>query len=92
MIRQLGWIKREGAKAAECQLFLEPPEIRFKRARDDKLVIDVGDTTDDDEDEQSISDEEEDEDENGAWSSGVGARLRSEGGRVASRLLSLLGL
>jgi hypothetical protein len=54
-------------------------------------VIDVGDTTDD-EDEQSISDEEEREDENGAWSSGVGARLRSEGGRVANRLLSLLGL
>lgn len=54
-------------------------------------MIDVGDTTDDEE-EQSISDEEEREDENGAWSSGVGARLWSEGGRVANRLLSLLGL
>ena len=48
--RQLGWIKHEGAKAAKCQLFLEPPDIRLRFDGDKKLVIVVNDTEDEDQD------------------------------------------
>lgn len=37
---QVRAIRREGAKAAKCGLFIDPPEIRFKRMSDKKLVID----------------------------------------------------
>ncbi|GAA5864374.1 hypothetical protein JCM3774_002768 [Rhodotorula dairenensis] len=57
----LGWIKREGEAAAKTGLFLDPPEIRFKRISDKKLDLDLEYTEDDDDDDDEDEDSGDDE-------------------------------